>query len=164
MRIIYHITIEDAEKIAEYRKNVRDKKEDKRLYAVELRGRGMRNEDISKKLDTDKRVVSRWAAMYVKGGIDAIRNKKRESHNWNMPYEKEEQILRSFEKEAEKGQIIETSKIKKAFEDALGRKIGSAYIYRVLKRHNWTKKMPRSKHPKKADDGAINASKKLKNE
>ncbi len=48
MRIIYHITIEDAEKIAEYIKSVHDKREDKRLYAVELRGRGMRNEDISK--------------------------------------------------------------------------------------------------------------------
>ena len=48
MRIIYHITIEDAEKIAEYRKSVHDKRENKRLYAIELRGRGMRNEDISK--------------------------------------------------------------------------------------------------------------------
>ena len=162
MRIIYHITIEDAEKIAEYRKSVHDKREDKRLYAVELRGRGMRNEDISQKLDTDKRVVSRWVSQYVKGGIEAICNKKRESHNRNMPYEKEEEILSAFEKEAEKGQIIEASSIKKAFEDALGRELGSAYVYRVLKRHNWTKKMPRSRHPKKADDEAINASKKLK--
>ena len=96
MRIIYHITIEDAEKIAEYRKSVHDKREDKRLYAVELRGRGMRNEDISQKLDTDKRVVSRWVSQYVKGGIEAICNKKRESHNRNMPYEKEEEIAERF--------------------------------------------------------------------
>ena len=67
-----------------------------------------------------------------------------------------------FRKEAEKGQIIEASSIKKAFEYALGRELCSTYVYRVLKRHNWTKKMPRSRHPKKADDEAINASKKLK--
>ena len=40
MRIIYIITQEKAEKISEVRKTIKDKSTDKRLYAVELRGRG----------------------------------------------------------------------------------------------------------------------------
>ena len=36
------------------------------------------------------------------------------------------------------------------------------HIYAVLHRNGWRKTMPRSRHPKKASDEAIEASKKLK--
>lgn len=35
---IYKISVEEVDKIKEVRKNIRDKKADKRLYAVQLRG------------------------------------------------------------------------------------------------------------------------------
>ena len=38
---------------------------------------------------------------------------------------------------------------------------GRGYIYMLLKRHGWRKVMPRAKHPKKADEEVIQASKKL---
>lgn len=43
--------------------------------------------------------------------------------------------------------------------DKVGHSIGNGQIYRALKRHNWRKVMPRSRHPKKASEEAINASK-----
>ncbi len=43
----------------------------------------------------------------------------------------------------------------------VGHSVGSGQIYYVLERHGWRKIMPRSKHPKKANEGAIEASKKL---
>ena len=66
-----------------------------------------------------------------------------------------------FQKQASAGQMVNVAEIKAAYEKAVGHSIGSGQIYCVLKRHNWRKVMPRSRHPKKASDEAIDASKKL---
>ena len=47
------------------------------------------------------------------------------------------------------------------YEEKVGHPIGNSQIYRVLHRHNWRKVMPRSKHPNKASEEVIEASKKL---
>ena len=47
------------------------------------------------------------------------------------------------------------------FDEKLGKDTGRVYIYMLLERHGWRKIMPRSKHPQKASDEAIEASKKL---
>ncbi len=76
-----------------------------------------------------------------------------------MSFEEEATFLEQFK---EKGQLVEISEIKEAYDKAIGHKSGSAQIYRVLHRHGWRKVMPRSKHPQKASNEAIEASKKLK--
>jgi hypothetical protein len=78
-----------------------------------------------------------------------------------MSVAEEEEILDSFRKKAEAGQVIIAQEIKQAFDEKLGRDTGRGYIYMLLGRHNWRKVMPRSRHPKKADDETIEASKKL---
>ena len=79
-----------------------------------------------------------------------------------MSAEEEEALLEPFQAEAEAGQIVEVSKIKARYEEAVGHSIGGSQIYYVLERNGWRKVMPRSKHPKKASDEVIAASKKLK--
>ena len=79
-----------------------------------------------------------------------------------MSFEEEATLLEQFKAKAEKGQLVEISEIKEAYDKAIGHKSGSAQIYRVLHRHGWRKVMPRSKHPQKASNEAIEASKKLK--
>ena len=74
----------------------------------------------------------------------------------------EEEILNRFREQAEAGQVIIVADIKRAFDEKLGRDTGRGYIYMLLARHDWRKVMPRQKHPKKADDETIEASKKLK--
>ncbi len=54
--------------------------------------------------------------------------------------------------------------IETAYREAVGHSIGTSQIYYVLHRHGWRKVMPRSKHPKKASDEVIEASKKLTSE
>ena len=78
-----------------------------------------------------------------------------------MSVEEEADILQPFYARAEKGEIIEVSEIKKAYQEKVDHKISSSQIYYVLRRHGWRKIMPRSKHPKKATPEAIEASKKL---
>lgn len=50
---------------------------------------------------------------------------------------------------------------KTVLDEACGKDTGRVYVYNVLKRHGWSKKMPRSRHPKAADEEACEASKKL---
>lgn len=157
----YKISEEETNKIKELRKSIKDKKVDKRLHAVQLRGEGMKNQEIAEKLDTTYRVVSSWVSSYAKGGVEALLAKKRIGNHRNMKFDEEEQFLSKYLIQAEKGQIVEVSEIKKEYIEKVGHSISNEQIYRVLHRHNWRKVMPRSKHPKKASEEAIDASKKL---
>ena len=70
-------------------------------------------------------------------------------------------MLAEFEAKAAAGQIVEVSEIKSVYQEKVGHTISSGQIYYVLKRHNWRKIKPRSRHPKKASPEVIEASKKL---
>lgn len=157
----YKISDEETKKIKEVRKRIKDKKVDKRLHAVQLRGEGMKNQEIAEKLDTTHRMVSSWVSAYAKGGIEALLAKKRIGNHRNMSFEEEKEFLSKYFIQAEKGQIVEVNEIKKEYIEKVGHSISNEQIYRVLHRHNWRKVMPRSKHPKKASEEAIEASKKL---
>ena len=79
-----------------------------------------------------------------------------------MSYKEEQEILDRFSEAAKAGHILTVKEMKAAFDEKLGRDTGRGYIYMVLDRHGWRKLKPRSKHPKKASDEEIAASKKLK--
>lgn len=159
----YKINKENAEEIKEYRKKVKDKYLDRRLNALQLLGEGVKPKEIAEKLDADKRQISMWAKNFCqRGGIEGFVKKSGGRFHENMSYEDETKLLEQFKSQAEKGQIIETSEIKTAYDKMLGRETSPSQIYNVLHRHHWGKVMPRSKHPKKASDEVIETSKKLK--
>lgn len=157
----FKISKAQTEEIAAMRKRNTDKRVDKRLWAVQLRGEGMKNLEIAEKLDTSEKVVSRWASAYCKSGIEALMGGKSGGNHRNMSFKEEAEFLLKFETCAKDGQLIEISEIKQAYENLVGHSIGNGQIYRVLHRHSWRKVMPRSKHPNKASDEVMEASKKL---
>ena len=57
-------------------------------------------------------------------------------------------VLDSFSEKALKGLIITAKDIKSEFEKIIGKEVSEDYIWKVFKRHNWTKKSPRPEHPK----------------
>ena len=158
----YTISREQAAEIETLRKSITDKKVDKRLHAIQLRGEGYRNPAIAEKLDTSPKVVSRWISAYLKDGVKTLTENKYGGNHRNMSITEEEEVLSGFRKLAEKGQIVEVGAIKAAYEAKVGHTIGGSQIYYVLKRHGWRKVVPRSKHPNKASDEEIASSKKLK--
>lgn len=160
----YNISAENAAEIKEYRKGIKDKSLDRRLHAVQLRGEGMKNKDIAQKLDCDVRQVSWWVSLYHSGGLERLDPKVGGRRRENMTLEEEKEFIEQFKKKAEAGHIIEVSEIKKKYDEKIGKETKPTYIYKVLKRHGWRKIMPRGRHPKKASDEAISASKKLKPE
>lgn len=75
-----------------------------------------------------------------------------------MSFEAEEELLRRYEDQTQKGMIIEISQIKQEYEKLADHPIGSGQIYRVFIRHGWRKEKPRRKHPVKATEEVIEAS------
>ena len=157
----YTFTEKDIEIISEARKKNKDKRAEVRLHVLQLRAEGKRSKDIASELGVSAPYVSQLAAKYFAGGIEAISGNHYGGNRRNMSVEEEADILQPFYVRAEKGEIIEISEIKKAYQQKVDHKISSSQIYYVLRRHGWRKIMPRSKHPKKATQEAIETSKKL---
>ena len=134
----------------------------KKLEVLQLRMEGYKNAEIAKITKYSKSRVSALVCIYANEGLSYFKQENRKGgQRRNMSYEEETTFLSAYKKLAEKGQIIEVSEIKKAYEEKVGHKIGKGQIYRVLKRQGWRKVMPRSRHPKKASDEVIETSKKL---
>ena len=159
---MYRYTDEDRAIIARARKANKNKRAEKRLYALELRASGKSAKEVAEATGFKEAYIPQLTAKYVKGGIEAISGNHYGGNRRNMSVEKEKEILEPFRVEAAEGKLIDISEIKASYEEAAGHRIGSGQIYRVLHRHKWRKVMPRSKHPKKASEEVIETSKKLK--
>ena len=158
---MYRYTEEDKAIIASARKANKDKRAEKRLYALELRAAGKSGAEVASATGFHAAYISQLTAKYQRGGIEAISGNHYGGNRRNMTLEEEASLLKPFREKAEKGQIVEVSEIKASYEEAVGHAIGGSQIYYVLRRNGWRKIMPRSKHPKKADEEVIAASKKL---
>ena len=133
----------------------------KRLMVLKLKADGAKNSnDIATELQMYPSSVNKIVFRYRKEGLSAILGKKYKGNHRNLSREEEKDFLESFEKSAEAGQILEVKEIKKLYEAKVERAVSKSIIYNLLSRHGWRKVMPRSKHPKKADEQAIEAYKK----
>ena len=157
----YEITKEQKEEIEAARKRNRNKRTEAKLKVLVLRAEGKTAKEIHQITGYHPAYVSTLVSKYIHGGLEAITGNHYKRNRRNIQVEEEAELLRPFEEKAEKGQIVETSKIKEAYEKRVGHKIGSGQIDRVLKRQGWRKVMPRSRHPKKAGEEEIESSKKL---
>ncbi len=159
----YRFSKEQIQELEKAAKKNKDKNADKRLEALLLRAHGMKRSKVAEKTGFTKSHISKLTNHYQNGGIDAIVGNHYGGNHRNMSIEEEAEILRPFVEAAESGQLVEISAILKEYETKAGRTFEKdrGRIYRVLKRHGWRKIMPRSKHPNKASDEAIDASKKL---
>ena len=158
----YQITEEEYKEIVLREKQTRDKRISKRLRVLMLRYEGKSNPEIAAKLDISTDRLSHLISEYKRVGLEEYVRVKYTGNHRNMSYEEEQEILDRFQEAAKAGQVITVKEIKASFDEKLGRDTGRGYIYMLLKRHRWRKLKPRSRHPKKASDEEIAASKKLK--
>ena len=158
----YKISTEEIKAIEERRKENKDKRAETRLKALELRAKGAAAKEVSAATGFHAAYVTQLVAKYRKYGLNAISGNHYGGNHRNMSEEEEAGILAPFKARAEKGELVEISEIAKAYQSAVDHPVSRGQIYFVLHRHGWRKVMPRSKHPKKASDEEIAASKKLK--
>ena len=158
----YRFSNEEIDAIKEARRANKDKRADARLKALELRAEGMKAKEVSQATGFHAAYVTTLVAIYREKGLEYISGNHYGGNRRNMSFEEEASILAPFKERAEKGELVETSEIKMAYQKAVGHSIGTSQIYYVLHRHGWRKVMPRSRHPQKADEEVIETSKKLK--
>ena len=161
MAQVYKFSEQEIKEIVQARRENKDKRVEMRLKALEMRARNVKASKIAEATGFHSAYISQLAGKYKNGGIEAITGNHYRGNHRNMSFEEEAAILAPFREKAEKGEIIEIKEIKAAYQAAVDHSISVAQIYYVLHRHGWRKVMPRSRHPKKADDEAIEASKKL---
>lgn len=157
----YNFSEEQIQEIVTARKENKDKRAEARLKALELRAKGANGNEVSEATGFHSAYVSQLVNKYRNHGIEAISGNHYGGNHRNMSIEEEAAILAPFRERAEKGEIIEIKEIEAAYQAAVDHPISASQIYFVLHRHGWRKVMPRSRHPKKASDETIEASKKL---
>ena len=143
-----------------------DKIEDADLYrkleVLRLKMEGYKNREIAAITRYSASRVSALVSVYVKEGLAYFEQENRKGGNRrNLSFEDEEAFLAEFKEAASKGILVSVWDIRTAYNQRIGHASGLGTIYKILKRHGWRKIMPRSEHPKKASDEAIEASKKL---
>lgn len=161
MAQVYKFSEEEIEEIVQARRENKDKRVEARLKALEMRARNVKASEIAELTGFHSAYISQLAAKYKKGGIEAITGNHYGGNRRNMSFEEEAAILAPFRERAAKGEMIEIKEIKASYQAAVDHPISVAQIYYVLHRHGWRKVMPRSRHPQKANDATIEASKKL---
>jgi hypothetical protein len=78
-----------------------------------------------------------------------VKKRKRELRNRAAAtMEREAQLLDKVLASAASGGVVVISRLKPAYEKALGRPIALSTLYRVLARHGWRKLAPDTAHPK----------------
>jgi transposase len=157
----YKITNEQRAELETARRENKNKNVENRLKALLMRCDGKGYDEIGKLCEYHPSYVSQLVSKYCNKGLSSIVDNHYIGNRRNMSIAEEEAFLSQYKKQAEQGQMVEVSAMRTAYEEKVGHTIGGSQIYYVLARHGWRKVMPRSKHPNKASDEAIEASKKL---
>lgn len=135
--------------------------EQKRLLCLKLRiVKGFSSKYISEIVGYCTTFVDQIISKYNKSGLIGIEAKQQTGNRKNLTFQQEKELLESFSKQAENGKMLEVSDIILAYEKLIGRKVAKSIVYKMLKRHEWRKVMPRSQHPNKASVEEIEAYKK----
>ena len=156
----YAISQSQLVEIETARKRNRNKNIERRLYVLVMRAEGKSLEEISEKTGYHISTASKLIARYMRDGISAIAENHYKGNRRNMSFEEEAAILTPFIERAKRGEMVDIKEIAAAYQKAVPHKISDTQIYYVLHRHGWRKIMPRSRHPKKASEETIEASKK----
>ena len=155
----FQITEAEYEAIKAKEAGTKDKKISRRLRALMLWHEGKSLKEIGAILNVHPMSVNQMCRRYREQGLEEYARNKHESHYRLLSKEQEKAVLEQFK--GQEGKQITAKEIKAALDEAYGKETGHMYVYNVLKRHGWKKKMPRSRHPKAANEEACEASKKL---
>lgn len=135
----------------------------KKLQVVYYSTLGWTNAAIAEATRYSKSRVSDLVSEYAENGIGYFTKEHRKGGNHrNLRPDEEQEVVAGFVEQAKKGKIVKLDEMKREYDKKCGKTAGLSTFYRLLHRMDWRRVMPRGQHPKKADDEAIEASKKLK--
>lgn len=104
--------------------------------------------EIALHTGTSIRTVHQVISDYNRLGSAAIETPgKGGRNNSYLSPEAELEFLSTFIEHATAGAVTTAATIKRAFEERVGHPVDPTTIYRLLKRNNWRKRVPRPSHP-----------------
>lgn len=138
------------ESLAKGLKQAKTKAEFQSVQCLWLRASlGLAADQVATAIGWHPNSVRKLQARYFKEGEAALRRGGRGGRYYqNLTLQDERQLLQEFLVKSERGGILEVSRVKAAYEKALGRKVPKSTVYRMLARHGWRKVVPRPRHPK----------------
>jgi transposase len=150
LQVTAYLTDHELKEIMNKQKDVLIFRDYQIIYSVQTNF-GKKAEEIAKSLGISTNKVYKTVEKYNKNGLswkeNITRGGRRES-KCIMPLQEEAAFLKSIEQEALKGAILNYRQIKNKLELRINRTLSDDYIWDLLKRHNWSKKVPRQSHPK----------------
>ena len=150
-----------VERLAQALRGARSKAEFQRVQCVWLRAAlGLNANQVGQALGWRPTSVRRLQAQFLRQGEGFWEHPERGGRrHQNLTREEEAQLLKSFLPPAEQGGLLEVSRVKQAYEQAVGHVVPKSTVYRMLARHGWRKLAPRPRHPQ-ADEARQQAFKK----
>ena len=141
----YRALVVDKDAIASALKAAKEIGEYKRLQAVHLReSLGLKVDAIAAATGFSEGHVKHIHSAFRRDGIAAIVSKgKGGRYHAHMTVAQEEAFIAPFIEAAKAGHVLEVSKIHRALEEKMGKKLRVQNTYNLLHRHGWRKACPR---------------------
>jgi transposase len=145
------------ERLAKELKQAKTKAEFQAVQCLWLRvSLGLSADQVATAIGWHPSSVRKQQSRYLREGVTALQRTGRGGRRrQNLTLEEEQNLLQEFLYQGELGGILEVSRVKAAYEQAVGRKVPKSTVYRMLARHGWRKIAPRPRHPK--SDAALQA-------
>ena len=150
LKIEPHLSETELKKAMNTQRTVRDFKDWQILYSVQINP-GKQASEIADILCVTVNKIYKTVEKYNKLGASWKSNVRwggRREERSIMTLEKEREFLHSMETEALNGTILTYQQIKSKLEEKINRNVSDDYIWDLLKRHEWSKKVPRQSHPR----------------
>ena len=158
----HKITTQEYTEIKLAEQATQNKRVSKRLQVLMLRYEGKKDREIAEKLDYDRKRISQLCAEFKRVGLLEYARHKYGGNRRNMTDTEEKEFLSQFEEAAKDGKVTTISDIAAAYDEVTGKERESkSTVYYLLHKHEWRIITPQTRHPGKASDEVIEASKKL---
>jgi transposase len=141
----------------------KDTKVYKRLQVVLFLSQGKESGEVAELTGFCEKTVRNFGLAFHEKGLDNFGiDGRKGGNNRLLTNEEAAEFLDAFVKDAVAGHILTVEQMSEAYDAKVGITHKSfSTFYRLIHRMGWRKIKPRSRHPKKASDEAIEASKKL---
>lgn len=119
------------------------------LYLIQV-GKIQSADTIAPLVNLSKPSIYKIVEGYNKSGVQSIKYTPRGGRRRSLlNAEQETSLLSAIEQKAAKGLIKTANDIRALVEAKVGKKVSDDYLWDLLNRNGWKKKMPRPHHPKR---------------
>jgi transposase len=104
--------------------------------------------EIALEVGLARQTVHNLVAAYNRHGPSVLETPgKGQRQRAYLSLEQEQAVVDQFLKQSEVGQVSTGLQIQAALEEVIGHQVAKTTVYRLLKRHQWRKVVPRPRHP-----------------